>query len=63
MKPSQFKLSKQFNPRLPAIKAIYSFTVSVSYPSGVWGGAPAADDFGVIHNKKEAFGAISVTLF
>ena len=59
MKPSQFKLSKQFNPSHKR----YGGTVSVSYPNGVWGGAPAAYDFGVIHSRKEAFGAILVTLF
>jgi len=59
MKPSQFKLSKQFNPSHKS----YGGTVSVSFPSGVWGGAPAADDVGVIHSRKGAFGAILVTLF
>ena len=57
MKPSQLKFLKQFNPSHKSSGG----TVSVSYPSGVWGGAPAADDFGVIHNRKETLGAILVT--
>ena len=59
MKPSQLKLLKQFDPSHKS----YGSAVSVSYPSGVWGGAPAADEFGVIHSRKEAFGAILVTIF
>ena len=27
-------------------------------PSGVWGGAPVASDFGEFYTEKEAFGAI-----
>ena len=35
-----------------------------SYHSEVWDGAPAANDFGVIHSKKkEAVGAILITIF
>ena len=59
MKPSQLKLLKQFDPS----RKSYGGTVSVSYPSWVWGGAPAANDFGVIHIRKEAFGAIYWSLF
>ena len=58
MKPSQIKLSKQFYP------SHKSYGCKVRCPSGVWGGAPAADDSGVSHSKKkEAFGAIIITIF
>ena len=50
MKPSQLKLLKQFNPSHKSNGG----TVSVSYPNGVWGGAPAADDFGVFHSRKRS---------
>ena len=39
---------------------------AVSSPSGVWGGVPAANDFGAFWTKKEAlynFGAIQITIF
>ena len=31
---------------------------AVSSPSGVWGEAPVADDFGAFRTKKEAFSDI-----
>ena len=36
---------------------------AVSSPSGVWGGAPDAHEFGAFQTKKEAFGAIYITSF
>ena len=47
MKPSQLKLSKQFD------LSYKSYGWTVSYLSGVWGGAPVANDFSVIHSKKK----------
>ena len=32
-------------------------------PSGVWGGAPDANDFSAFLNKIEAFGAIKIHFF
>ena len=31
---------------------------AVSSPSGVWGGAPVANDFGAFQTEKDPFGAI-----
>ena len=33
---------------------------AVSSPSGVWGGAPDAHEFGAFQTKKEAFGDIYI---
>ena len=59
MKPSQLELLKQFDPSHKR----YAGTVSVIYPQWGVGGAPAANDFGVFHSRKKAFGGILVTIF